>query len=94
MRDDTVLIAIDEGLGASDRCSCGKEFHLARHGDTLWLECPDFAGRTLLPARVAAFIRELSHDRRPVAALPCRPAGSPPATARTAHAPRPVAVRG
>lgn len=94
MRDDIILIAIDEALGATDRCTCGHEYHLAERDDTLWLECPAFAGASRLPARVAFFLRELAHDRRPVAALPSRPAAVPSVAAVPIAANRPVSVHG
>ena len=94
MRDDTILTAIDEALGASARCTCGKEFHLAERGDLLWLECPTFAGTTRLPARAVFLFREMTHDRRPVAVLPSAPVAAPVAVTRPAAVSRPAVVRG
>jgi hypothetical protein len=96
MHDDTLLIAIDDALGASSLCACGHELVLAERDDTLWLECPEFTSSSRLPARLAAFLHDASHDRRPVAALPSRPAADPgvPGAPRPVPAARPVAVRG
>jgi hypothetical protein len=87
MRDDTILAAIDEALGSSTRCACGKELYPSADDDTVWLECPTFAGPSLLPAAVAAFIRSLTHDRRPVASLAPRPTEVDAAVVRPLPAP-------
>ncbi len=95
MNDETLLIAIDDALGASSLCSCGKELRPVERDRTVWLECPAFTMPSRLPARVAAFFLESAHDRRPVAALPSSPSLVPstPASAQTPVV-RPVAVHG
>jgi hypothetical protein len=95
MRDDTILTAIDEAVGSSARCACGKELHPTVDHDTVWLECPTFAGDSVLPARVAAFIRAITHDRRPVASLTVAPTTAPAAASAVRSVPtgRPVAIR-
>ena len=93
MNDDLILTAIDEALGASTLCACGKEFHLTERAEMLWLECPTFSGSTRLPARLTTFVREMTHDRRVVAALPTRPVVAPFIVARPVAVSRPVAVR-
>lgn len=70
MRDDSILLAIDEALGANSRCTCGRELFPRERADMLWLECPVFAGASRLPARLADYGRQFTHDRRPMAALP------------------------
>jgi hypothetical protein len=94
VRDDIILTAIDEAVGSKALCACGKEFHLTERGDMLWLECPTFAGPTRLPASAASFLRELVHDRRPVAALPSAPALVPVAVTVPVTISRPVSIRG
>lgn len=94
MRDDAILTAIDEALGASARCDCGHELLPAAHDDTLWLECPTFASASWLPARVARFFREIAHSRRVVAALPPAPLATSVAAVQPVVAARPVAARG
>jgi len=94
VNDDMILTAIDEAVGASALCACGKEFHLEERDDVLWLECPTFAGSSRLPARLATFVHEMTHDRRAVAALPSRPVLVPVAVARQVAVSRPVTVRG
>jgi hypothetical protein len=95
MNDDMLLITIDDTIGASSLCPCGKELRVVERGRTVWLECPAFAIPSRLPARVAAFLLESAHDRRPVAELPSNPSGVS-ATPASAQAPvaRPVAVHG
>jgi len=94
MRDDIFLTAIDEAMGTTALCACGKEFTLVERGDMLWLECPTFAGVSRLPARAVSFFREMVHDRRPVAALPSTPVLVPVAVTLPVPASRPVTVRG
>ena len=94
MTDNTILTAIDEALGASALCNCGMEFHLSERNDVLWLECPTFSGSSRLPDRLAIFVRLMTHDRRPVAALPSRPVLAPLTVARQVAVSIPVAVRG
>ncbi len=94
MNDDILLFTIDDAAGASTLCSCGKELRVAQHDGTVWLECPEYAGPTRLPARLAAFLLGSAHDRRPVGALP---KGATPAAVGTplpASMARPVAVHG
>jgi hypothetical protein len=93
MRDDTILTAIDEAVGASARCDCGSELLIAEHGDALWLECPIFSSASRLPARLALFLREATHSRRIVAALPLAPSAAPVVAGQPVAATRPVVVR-
>jgi len=93
VNDNLIRTAIDEALGASALCACGKEFHLNERADMLWLECPTFSGSTRLPIRLATFVRDMTHDRRVVAALPTRPVVAPVIVARPVAVSRPVAVR-
>lgn len=97
MRDDSILLAIDEALGGNTRCTCGRELFPRERDAMLWLECPVFAGASWLPARIANFAREFAHDRRPMAPLPAMApvAVAVDAPARAAvKAARPVVVRG
>ena len=36
----------------------------------MWLECPTFAAPSRLPANVAHFLRDLTHERRRLVDLP------------------------
>jgi hypothetical protein len=94
MHDDTILTAIDEAIGATTLCSCGMEFHLNERNEVLWLECPTFSASTRLPARLVAFFREMTHDRRAVAALPSRPVLAPVSVTRSVPVPVPAVARG
>jgi hypothetical protein len=94
MDDDTLLMTIDDALGASTVCSCGKELRAAVRDDTLWLECPVFAGPSRLPSRLMAFLCDSAHDRRPVGALRPTPAPISVATTVAVSAARPVAAHG
>lgn len=69
MLDHTTLSAIDDSVGASTTCGCGRELLAAARGDTLWLECPVFAGPSRLPAALVRFARDAAHDRRVVGSL-------------------------
>lgn len=96
MRDHRILLAIDEAFGADTRCTCGRELFPRQRGDMLWLECPVFAGTSRLPARIADFAREFTHDRRPMAPIPAPvPVAAPLAAATRAAVPavRPAAAR-
>ena len=89
---DTNLTVIDEVMGESSRCECGRELLLGKHDDALWLQCPTFAEGSWLPGDMASFIRSFTHDRRIVAALPSAPA-IPVQAARAVPVAKPVAVR-
>lgn len=95
MNDDILLFAIDDAVGASAICSCGKELRAVERDRTVWLECPTFAMPSRLPARLATLLLDAAHDRRPVGTLPSSTSPVPEAQA-SAAAPvaRPVALRG
>jgi len=90
---DTILTAIDEAMGESSRCECGKELLLGKRDDALWLQCPTFAEGSWLPGSMATFVRSFTHGRRIVAALPSAPA-IPVQAARAVSVAKPAAVRG
>ena len=64
MRDDSVLAAIDAALSSPQPCGCGRHLTVAVRGGGVWLECSAFDEPSRLPARLAAAVRELLHDRR------------------------------
>ena len=94
MNEDTLLAAIDDAVGASTLCTCGKELRIAERDGIVYLECPELAGPTRLPARLAAFLFDTTHDRRPVGTLSSAPVRAAVSARPAASLARPVAVRG
>ena len=64
LRDDSVLVAVEEALASPAVCACGQWQRLVTHGNTIWLECDAYARPSHLPASVATFVHDLLHDRR------------------------------
>jgi hypothetical protein len=70
MRDDTVLIAVEQALSGPASCGCGAPMHLAARNEAIWLECDAFERPSRLPARLAGLVRVLRHERVHVVDLP------------------------
>jgi hypothetical protein len=70
MHDDTVLVAIDEALRSPVSCACGKRLEITARDSSVWLECSTFGRPSRLPAALAAFLRELVHNRAFVIGIP------------------------
>ena len=63
MRDDSVLVAVEDALRRPAYCSCGKPQRVETHDGAIWLECTAFERPSRLPKGFALFLRELAHDR-------------------------------
>ncbi|MEI7745706.1 MAG: hypothetical protein WCK58_18370 [Chloroflexota bacterium] len=70
MHADSILIAIDEALGAPATCQCNRELFPAERDGALYLECPSFSETSWLPARIAFFLDGAFHDQYLVDRLP------------------------
>lgn len=77
MHDDSVPVAIEDALRSPAFCACGGSLALTTRDASVWLECQAFGRPSRLPAPLAAFLRELVHDRTFVIGLPGDPAPVP-----------------
>lgn len=70
MRDDSVLVAVEDALRRPAYCSCGKPQRVETHDGAIWLECIAFEQPSRLPKGFALFVRDITHDRKLIIELP------------------------
>lgn len=70
MRDDSVLVAVEDALRRPAYCGCGSPQRIETHDGAIWLECVAFERPTRLPKGLALFVRDIAHERKHVIDLP------------------------
>lgn len=70
MITEQILIAIDETVGGTTTCQCGKELIPTEDKRAFWLECPVFVENHRLPRRIVSLLEAALHDRYLIAAQP------------------------
>jgi hypothetical protein len=69
MRDDSVLVAVEDALRRPAYCGCGSPQRIETHDNAIWLECTAFERPSRLPKGLALFVRDFAHDRKLVIEL-------------------------
>ena len=64
MRDDSVLVAVEDALRRPAYCACGSPQRIETHDGAIWLECTAFGRPSRLPKGLALFVRDFGHDRK------------------------------